>query len=245
MSYAVGQQLQFTANVTGGVSPYSYSWNFGDGTTASTNPVTHTYSSAGTYTVTVKVTDSIGQTASASTSVSIQSQATGIDVSDYSVCDTSIQNGDYAYVSNQAGTGYTGYFIIIDAADMETYAGYANECGETVSQWIQSHPIYNGELYNFSGSSTSSGGTSSSTGSISFTESGLPSGSYWAVNLYVNGQWTSIGSYSSTITFNNIPSGTYQYSIPYVQASNGAYYYPSPSAGSASTGQTINITFTK
>ena len=76
MSYAVGQQLEFTANVYGGVPSYSFAWSFGDGTTASTNPAYHTYSSAGTYTVTVQVTDSIGETASASTSVTIAQQQT-------------------------------------------------------------------------------------------------------------------------------------------------------------------------
>ncbi len=70
--FNLGQQLQFTASVSGGVSPYSYSWNFGDGTTSTSNPATHTYSETGIYTVKVTVTDAIGDTASASVTVTIQ-----------------------------------------------------------------------------------------------------------------------------------------------------------------------------
>ncbi len=71
-SYPPGTALTFTANVTGGVSPYSYSWNFGDGTSGTSNPVTHTYNTPGYYTVSVTVTDSIGETASASVTINIE-----------------------------------------------------------------------------------------------------------------------------------------------------------------------------
>ncbi len=67
-----GQNLKFTANVSGGVPPYSYSWNFGDGTTASTNPAYHSYSTPGYYTITVTVTDAINDKASASVTINIE-----------------------------------------------------------------------------------------------------------------------------------------------------------------------------
>jgi len=237
MSYTAGQQLQFTANVYGGTSPYFYSWNFGDGSSGSGNPVTHTYSSAGTYTVTVKVTDSKGQTASASTSISIQSQATGIDVSSYSVCDTSIQNGDYAYVDNQADTGYTGYFTITDVSAMQNDASYANECGETVSQFIQSHPWANGIYYNYSGSSTSSGGTSSggtssaiNVSSYSVCDTSIQNGDY----AYVNNQAdTGYTGYFVIINVSNMQSDasyakecgeTVSQFIQYHPWANGIFY---------------------
>jgi len=51
--------VQFTATTTGGVVPFTFSWNFGDTTTGTGNPVTHTYA-AGTFMVTVTGTDANG-----------------------------------------------------------------------------------------------------------------------------------------------------------------------------------------
>ena len=56
----------FTSTTTGGQTPYSYTWNFGDGTTlgpTTTNPVTHDYSTSGAFTVTLTVTDGASGTA--------------------------------------------------------------------------------------------------------------------------------------------------------------------------------------
>ncbi len=66
--------VQFTATATGGVPPYSYSWNFGDGTTGLGNPVTHTFNTASSpsYTVTCTVKDSIGNTASGTDTVTAE-----------------------------------------------------------------------------------------------------------------------------------------------------------------------------
>ncbi|MDE1880524.1 MAG: fibronectin type III domain-containing protein [Euryarchaeota archaeon] len=57
--------LRFTAAVTGGTSPYTYAWSFGDGTTGSGNPANHVYTALGTVNPTVKVTDSRGQSSTA------------------------------------------------------------------------------------------------------------------------------------------------------------------------------------
>lgn len=51
--------VTFEAVVSGGTSPYTYDWDFGDGSShGTTNPVTHTYNLAGKYNVTLTVTDS-------------------------------------------------------------------------------------------------------------------------------------------------------------------------------------------
>jgi PKD repeat protein len=57
--------FRFEAHVTGGTEPYTYSWNFGDGSSQLGNEQTvmHTFDQAGTYTVRVTVTDSTGRTA--------------------------------------------------------------------------------------------------------------------------------------------------------------------------------------
>ncbi|GEM_PF-6748251 len=58
------QEISFDVTASGGASPYTYSWDFGDGSAASTqrNP-THEYTVGGTYTAKVTLTDSLGRTA--------------------------------------------------------------------------------------------------------------------------------------------------------------------------------------
>ncbi len=63
-SPTVGETITFTATTSGGRAPYFYSWNFGDGSGPGPgNPVTHTYSVAGSFNVTETVNDSSGNTA--------------------------------------------------------------------------------------------------------------------------------------------------------------------------------------
>jgi len=61
-SPVTGQTVNFTATVTGGSPPYTYSWSFGDGTTDSGSPASHTYENANTYSVVLIVTDANGTT---------------------------------------------------------------------------------------------------------------------------------------------------------------------------------------
>jgi PKD domain len=66
--------FQYTTLPTGGVPPYSHSWNFGDGTAAGIGAApTHVFPAGGTFTVIATVTDSQGMSAQASTSVVIGS----------------------------------------------------------------------------------------------------------------------------------------------------------------------------
>jgi len=57
-SPTAGQTITFTATPVGGVMPYTFNWNFGDGSTGSGSSVTHTYSTARPYLVSLTVTDS-------------------------------------------------------------------------------------------------------------------------------------------------------------------------------------------
>ncbi len=57
-----GEYVNFTSSVINGTSPYTYNWNFGDGTSSSeANPI-HQFTSEGTYNVTLTVTDAEGRT---------------------------------------------------------------------------------------------------------------------------------------------------------------------------------------
>ena len=61
---AISYTYRFTAEATDGAPPYTFRWNFGDGTPAVTgNPVTHEFDKPGIFTVVVTVTDSKGGTA--------------------------------------------------------------------------------------------------------------------------------------------------------------------------------------
>lgn len=71
--------VHFSTSVSGGLSPYAYSWTFGDGSTSSQKSPTHTYNSPGTYTAKVTVTDDATnwQTKSDSITVHVSETAGG------------------------------------------------------------------------------------------------------------------------------------------------------------------------
>src|SRR5271157_4151560 len=77
-SAVAGSPVSFTASATD-VSPavqakgFTYSWNFGDGGTATVASPSHTYASAGTYTVTVSATDEYGKTGTTTGTITILS----------------------------------------------------------------------------------------------------------------------------------------------------------------------------
>jgi hypothetical protein len=58
-----GEAITFFPQIAGGISPYSYEWDFGDGRTSTDGNPTHTYNTPGDYTVTLKVTDDRGASA--------------------------------------------------------------------------------------------------------------------------------------------------------------------------------------
>ena len=63
--------VQFTGSVTGGTSPYSYHWAFGDGGSSTVKNPSHTYSQPGTYTATFTITDSDSRQSSASVPIQV------------------------------------------------------------------------------------------------------------------------------------------------------------------------------
>ena len=69
--------VNLTGSATGGTAPYTYSWNFGDGTTSTTQNPSHTYTTAGTYTATLTVTDSSSPAKTATSSVTTNVSAVG------------------------------------------------------------------------------------------------------------------------------------------------------------------------
>lgn len=60
---AAGASVSFTGTSTGGTSPVTFAWTFGDGATSSLQSPTHAYASPGTYTVHFWANDTVGGSA--------------------------------------------------------------------------------------------------------------------------------------------------------------------------------------
>jgi len=67
----VGEPVQFHGSAQGGIPPYTWEWDFGDGGTSDEQNPAHVYSESGTYTVILTVTDSENREASSETTVII------------------------------------------------------------------------------------------------------------------------------------------------------------------------------
>ncbi len=100
LSGTVGSPTSFSASVTSGRPPYTFSWDFGDGGTGTGVVATHTYSVAGVFIIVLKVTDIDGFVAVASGAFSIS--ATPVLV-DFSVPAPVIQNVPATFTSSVSG----------------------------------------------------------------------------------------------------------------------------------------------
>jgi len=67
----LGNSITCTGTATGGTSPYTWLWDFGDSTTSTLQNPSHTYTTTGTKTITLTVTDSASHTATDSSTATI------------------------------------------------------------------------------------------------------------------------------------------------------------------------------
>jgi PKD repeat protein len=71
-----GEPVEFDSNESGGATPYTYSWSFGDGGTGGNLPnITHAYTTNGPFLVVLTVSDAIGQAARGYLNITILLQA--------------------------------------------------------------------------------------------------------------------------------------------------------------------------
>lgn len=64
--------VTFTVDASGGVPPYTYAWDFGDGEASTAQNPTHLYTTPGTFSVTVLVTDANGGSATRVLTVTVR-----------------------------------------------------------------------------------------------------------------------------------------------------------------------------
>lgn len=67
----VGENINFQGNVSGGVKPYLYNWNFGDGEKSIRKNALHKYDQVGIYSVYLNITDFSGERSRSHTKVTI------------------------------------------------------------------------------------------------------------------------------------------------------------------------------
>lgn len=101
--------------VSGGLSPYTYLWSFGDGGSSSQRNPSHIYTSAGTYTAQVTVTDGAFQTQIVSDSVTINVSAPTYTLT------TSVSPSGSGSVSPSSGTYDEGTSVTLTASAASGY----------------------------------------------------------------------------------------------------------------------------
>src|SRR2546425_534061 len=117
-----GQTITFTGSASGGASPYTYSWNFGDSSTGSGISATHTYQAAGDYSVVLSVRDAGGQTTSTTQTVTVTSPPSALTTS-FTYRLSSPQTGQQITFTASASSGTSPYTFSWSFGDGSTGTG--------------------------------------------------------------------------------------------------------------------------
>jgi hypothetical protein len=238
----VGQSKTFTASASGGTPPYSYQWYLNGSAVsgATNNSYTFTPSLRGHYNLYCNATDSANARAQSNTATVAVNPTLAVSISPT----TATLNVGQSKLFNSTVSGGTGPF---------SYQWYLN--GSVISGATNSSytfiPSSRGH-YNLFLNVTDSVGMKAQSNTatvtvnvappvtyvVSFSESGLPSGTSW--NVTFNG--TKSSSSSSTITFTGVKNGSYSFTVGSVPG-----YVASPSSGTVTvngTNASVQITFT-
>jgi PKD repeat protein len=71
----VNETIEFEGKAEGGVEPYNWSWDFGDGNTSTEQNPEHAYNATGNYTAILTVTDNEGKEATDTATVTIDEES--------------------------------------------------------------------------------------------------------------------------------------------------------------------------
>jgi len=115
-----GQSVTFSGSAAGGISPYTYGWKFGDGSSSTSQNPSDTFSTSGTFTVSLNVTDTALTRVQTLQTITISppgaltatfTTSPVFPISGQSVTFTATANGGtspYSYSWNLGGTSKTG-----------------------------------------------------------------------------------------------------------------------------------------
>ncbi len=99
----------FTNKTTGGVAPYHYAWDFGDGTTSTQANPTHYYLYANNYNITLKVTDANNTVVTKT--VTVQSQGGAKPTASFDIYSNTQNGNSYTFVSTSTiSSGWMNYY---------------------------------------------------------------------------------------------------------------------------------------
>ena len=115
--------VTFTATTTGGTSPYTISWSFGDGTKGTGPSTTHTFTTTGTFTVVVVANDSSTPAKTATSTQTVVVYATLPLSATFSVSSSSPVTGQTIIFSATVTGGTSPYTFAIDFGDGNTATG--------------------------------------------------------------------------------------------------------------------------
>jgi fibronectin type 3 domain-containing protein len=208
-----GSAIAFSGSASGGTGALTYSWNFGDGSPATTGTLTptHVYTSDGAYTATLTVTDSANDTVTSNTSVTVNNVAPKVSA-----------GGPYATTVG-ASLSFIGTASVPDPKDTFSYLWNFGD-GATSTLQNPSHTYSTAGSYNVTLQVTDSEGastTANTTANITSGFAGLVAayafdeGSGTTVHdlsgngnngTISNATWTTAGKYGDGLVFNGTNS---------------------------------------
>ena len=225
-SVDLGQAVTFSCFPSGGTSPFQYSWNLGDGGTASNQIVGHVYVFSGVLTVTCSVLDALGNQTSSSLVITVDSDPlvatpsalpASVDLGQTVVFSTSALGGSGGYSYSWTGlppgcasansasiscpvTSFGTYDISVAATDSNGLLVYSAPLTFVPSP----DPVVVGfsaspSIFDLSGSVTFDVSGAGGSGHLSFAYSGLPPGCQTANSTTITCTPTSAGTYTVTV----------------------------------------------
>jgi chitodextrinase len=169
-----GSAITFSGSVSNGSAPFTYSWTFGDGATASgTLTPSHVYADNGTYTATLTVTDGQGRTSRSSATATV-----------VNVAPTANAGGPYSGVAGSAVT-FTGSATDPGPNDTFTYRWSFGD-GGTATTATASHAYAAGTYTATLTVTDKDGATGTSSTTVTVTATGVtPNSDPYIVTPYL------------------------------------------------------------